>query len=306
MYKVGMYKIEYNTNFIRGSPDFPSQEPFFLVKNWELLSRGDGQAVTNQSTIPSQYFVNIKDQSPGLIFQFLVSEFFKVFHCSQTMTLHLKEIERSSSQEEVPLLSSLISPLMHLTGPVVDWIPPLPWNTDLGSLNTMALYAELYAKRSGKKNPSATNLAAYVGKSLRYSLQAREALLPYLEPCLMSVQEGGEEGQVQLVLHRLWQLVRSVDRMSQSVLQNFFVLGKEETIIFFLIRHHEMFANLYHRSAVLDLIDQLFRGGIDEAEQFLVKMYGNRGFDHLYPVIFTYIEEIKAASIELLDAKSPR
>ena len=71
---------------------------------------------------------------------------------------------------------------------------------------------------------------------------------------------------------------------------------KEEVADLKLRNYHGIFTYNwgYGDSQMRDILDKMYRNGSEEAEQFLIKRYSRRGFDHLASTISAKIAEVEA------------
>lgn len=60
---------------------------------------------------------------------------------------------------------------------------------------------------------------------------------------------------------------------------------QNENVLYFLLRRKQDFDTFYHKKTVVTIFENLFRGGMEEALEWISKQYRQRKFSHLLPLI---------------------
>lgn len=239
----------------------------------------------------NQHFINIQQQSISILFQFILSEFLLVFESSQKIENWMGKIAKVDSGFSGGTATlaryRVIYDLMHeLTGSNLAFSLALPWNSSPGSLRNLCYYTYLYHRRQDRNDPEMRNLAGTTEKAFRLASRAHAELTAEDFHC------GISQDLLEAVCPRLNQLSLQIDRISSAVAKNILKFAEDENVLFFVLRNQHVFNALYAPHFVRGIFDRLF-SHLDEAEEFLIKRYVQRGFDNLIPIISDKIRHLQ-------------
>jgi len=150
------------------------------------------------------------------------------------------------------------------------------WNGQKGHLQKLLHYHDLLISHfSDSKNPLIIN----TGKALDRAFIAAQECQKLL----------GETS----ALKPFQQLKREMKKVTQLLFDKIGDYRKNENILFFILRQHKQFDDLYGEPIVAKTFSSLFPGGLREAGVFIEENYSRRGFNHLLPIIHKKIKSLK-------------
>lgn len=226
-------------------------------------------------------FPTVRSLDPSLLFQLFLAEFLK----SYTTAQEVEAIYNGSSlSREPPAISKkrrelLLSLCTDLSGEVMSIAPTFPWTTRQGSLKALVHYCHLL------RMPP---LVERSERAYRQAVLARQHLLSW--------QERGHITPVHLraLARAVESLARNMHKIGQALTRELLQYAHDENIIFFLLRRQVEFDTLFHAPYVAGLLEKMYRGGIDQAEQHLIRQYTKRGFEHLLPTLTQTFADVRA------------
>jgi hypothetical protein len=222
-------------------------------------------------------------QSTALLMQFLLSELLVAYPEVRTLEGlqgHLKP-RLGTSRLTDHVLSCLASSLSSLTGSVVEEAHPLPWTRHQGSLGKFKQYCELYPSIDGLLAPVIADLKMAAQKALHSVWLARELV----RQIRSSDDDQRRRQDIAAVSEQLVQLATNMSCAAQCVAALLPHHHRDENVLFFVLRHHLAFDELYYPNFVLHHLSLTFSNGMTEVEAYLTQRFAARGFDHVIPVI---------------------
>lgn len=107
------------------------------------------------------------------------------------------------------------------------------------------------------------------------------------------------------VRHEAWEdlpcvlekLQSSSQKIKKEINKLFFFFSMDENVIFFMIRHHADFSGIFGSEFVSKTLQKMYRGGINEAKEFLIDAFTRRNFQEVLPVIYSYFNTHEKAVV---------
>jgi len=233
--------------------------------------------------------VNSYHQSSSLLFQFILLEFIEA--CT--------EIHRLDSLRHRPLSS--LSPdgavghqaaessfhlieksLTKLAGSPKDHMRLFSWNFSEGLLSKLRSYCILFLQNDDTNEKELIAIQHYVDKIWQACVQAMEA-----------IQENPQERPILLIA--LDKAHAAMQRLAKLITRLIYQFRDDENVIFYVLRHHQIFDQLYGQRFTAKLLGKIYPKGLKEVHLLLTKKYQQRGFDHLMSVIAAFIKEVEAS-----------
>jgi hypothetical protein len=244
--------------------------------------------VVTSIPIPSSLFPNLHSLHPSLLFQFLLSEFLKAYDTTQEVEAVLnrfqgeKDREKSFSTQD---RTDILLGITDLIGQIVSFAPTFPWTIRQGNLKALVHYSHLLQKKQQSAPLVETSERAY-----RQAALSRQHLLTW--------QEKGSLPPVhkKALIRAIDSMIRNMHKFGNHLTKEITNHSHNENVIFFLLHHNLEFDTLFHAPYVMGLLDKMYRGGIDQAEQHLIRQYTKRGFENLLPRVIQTFANVRTQS----------
>lgn len=244
--------------------------------------------MTSHAGISARH-VNTYHQSTSLLFQFILVEFAESYAeiqrldrlCTRTPA-PLPDNEASCRQTEDTQRQIEMS-LAKLVGSTRDYMRLFSWNFSEGLVAKLKTYCALFLQNSDSDEKELIALQHYADKIWMGCLQAIDAIH----------ENPQEQAALLAALEKANAAMQRFAKLISRLIQQF---REDENVIFYVVRHHQLFDKLYGYRFVFKLLGKIFPKGLRETHQFLIKKYTARGFENLLPAIQVHINEIEAAA----------
>lgn len=221
---------------------------------------------SKQQTTP-HILHNLKDSS--LIFQFMLSEFFK----TAKQVMRLETLLSEYQQEPSDSFHKLLCPLKELCGSSPHYALFFSWGFDEGILNKFRNYIQIYITLKGHSKELLI-LQDIVEKGSKEAISALELLREAeLEKTSLYFRDPIEK-HLKLAL-------RSLKKLPKIILNLLFQFKKDENVLFFLLRFQHSFCEIYSKRTLRDFFEKINSKGIEGVNNFIIKQYSKRGFNQL-------------------------
>lgn len=234
--------------------------------------------------------VNSYHQNNSLLFQFILVEFVEAFTeiqrldslCNRTPT-PLPQDEQACRQVENN--NHLVeSALTKLVGPTKHYMRLFSWNFSEGLLSKLRTYCALFLQNSETDEKELIAIQHYADKIWQGCLQALDTL-----------QEAPQDRP--LLFAALDKASSAMQRFAKLIARLLHQFRDDENVIFYVLRHHQVFDKLYGNRFVIKLLCRIYPKGLKEVQLLLVKKYTERGFDNILPVIYSSLKELEVSSL---------
>lgn len=234
--------------------------------------------------------INAYHRNTSLLLQFILVEFMTSYEECQKLAglCHLKPMPLPPASDLPPDYSALQHQiglsLTRLVGTPPGAERLVAWNFGEGLLAKLKAYCMLFAQQSERDEKELLGMQHYTDKAWQSGLQAQAHFAAL------------EEARPQL-LAALDKMFQSMQRLAKHVARVVALFRDDENIVFFVLRHHKRFENLYPPRFISKLLARMFPKGSRELKQFLHAKYAERGFTNMLPSIDTQIAELEAATL---------
>lgn len=243
--------------------------------------------MTHHTGIAARH-VNSYHHSNSLLFQFILLEFLEAYN-------EIRQLDAIRCGNDSPMRASesccrqdpphhLVSlALTKLVGSPKDYMRLFSWNFSEGLLAKLRSYCALFLQNADVNEKELIAIQHYTDKIWQACMQATDIVheTPQDRPILMLALDKASG---------------AMQRLAKLIARLIHQFRDDENVIFYVLRHHEVFDKLYGHRFMHKLIHKIYPKGLNEVRVFLVKKYQERGFDNLLPVIDTTIKEIEASS----------
>lgn len=232
--------------------------------------------------------VNSYHQSNSLLFQFILLEFIEAYTEIQSLD-QLRHRpsplpqEGSVAHQPNPLYDPFSMALIKLTGSPKDHMRLFSWNFSEGLLSKLRSYCTLFLQNVDAHEKELLAIQHYVDKTWQSCMQAIEA-----------IQNSPKDRPILLVA--LDKANAAMQRLAKLIARLIPQFRDDENVIFYVLRHHQIFDQLYGQRFTAKLMGKIYPKGLKEVQLLLTRKYQERGFDNLTSVISTVIKEIEASS----------
>lgn len=246
-------------------------------------------ALTLHAGISSRY-ANSYHQNNSLLFQFILVEFIEAFH-------QVKQLDSFCNDFPTPLLHEALTcrqtessthliqtALLKLVGSTRDYMQLFTWSFSEGLLSKLRAYCALFLKNAEGEEKELMAIQHYADKIWHGCLQAIEALQ----------EEPQDRSILFAALGKSNSAMQRFAKLMTRLIQQF---RNDENVIFYVLRNHKTFDELYGNRYVIKLFSRMYPKGLKEAQRFLIKKYMERGFENVLPTIYAAALEIETASL---------
>jgi hypothetical protein len=218
----------------------------------------------------------------SLLFQFILLEFISSY--TEVLNIHQLSRDLQTTSDVVPALKLSIN---KLAGPARGCMRLFSWNLEDGILSRLKNYCANFTLEAKDSNPGILKMHAYLNQAF---ISCRKTL-----DVIGLFEERDLSQQNRQALHKvLTKVIQQMGRFSKMTAKLMQQFSTDENVVFFMLRHKSELDRLYGSQFVYKLINKMYPKGVEEAKDFLLKQYGQRGFDHLIPLIIKKISELKA------------
>lgn len=250
--------------------------------------------MSSTATLP-RHQLNTYFHDNSILFQFILHEFLRAYSEGQNIryfSLGNFPSETSNFSEIEKQVHELIEKLNVFSSSPQDQLWHLPWNFDLGILTRLKNYSYLLARNAETTDdPLLYNLHDQFHKGWLNCKQMLDAIANFLLPSHPHFRNKDHLLEIDRNLRKLKSHIQLQSRLIVNTLMQF---QQDENVIFFILRHHRRFIQVFGVRYLQQLIQRLFpEGGMREMQQLLTRCYSLRGFDHMVPVINEKIHELE-------------
>lgn len=203
----------------------------------------------------------------SLVFQFVLTEYIAIFEATDQFRNALKEKD----------LEAILQFLYKLNGPIEGNFNVFSGATESGLLPKLC-HSSLHLSRMDDEGDDLSQ------KLNKYALQTHKLTHLALKAC-----QDANPLKPQRTLLNLKQILLKIEvliqRIGQMITKMMGQFEDDEAVLFFLLRNAEQLDTVFYPHYVLKLFIKMFHNGLLEAEQYIMKQYSQRGFDHLLPEI---------------------
>lgn len=228
----------------------------------------------------SQHFLHIlKDAS--LVFQFLLSEFFKASKNITRLEKSLMEYQHESSD----CFQKLLAPLKELCGSAPHQALFFPWGSEEGILNKLRNYMHVFISLKGHSK-ELLEVQNIIEKGAKEAFSALELVKEAeLEKTSLYFRE--------LIEKHLKVALRVLKKLPKIIFSLLLQFKKDENVLFFLLRFQNEFCEIYSKRALRDFFEKIHAQGLKGVNNYMVKRYTRRGFSQLAKPISEQFKELK-------------
>lgn len=238
-------------------------------------------------------------QSKSLLFQFILSDFIRAFREVASFKKMHEELQSEDASPE-QTIDPLLEATTRLTGSTQEDLRLFSWSLDSGVLTKLKNNCTTLCDTISNEDKDLILLDRYANRSWLLALECVDLLRGMQQlPSDLSIDDpidddDSEEFKQHTVLCKtLEKLILQMHRLARLIARLFIQFRDDENVIFFLVRHHEDFDELYGEHFVFKLIVKMYASGMDGAEDFLVRSYAKRGFEVLIPLIREKIQSVE-------------
>lgn len=203
----------------------------------------------------------------SLVFQFVLTEYITIFEVTDRFRDALKEKD----------LEAILQALYKLNGPPEGNFNVFSGATESGLLPKMC-HSSFHLSSMEEDNEALSQ------KLNKHAQQTHKLTSMALKVC-----QDANPLKPQRTLLNLKQLLLKIEvliqRIGQIITKMMGQFEDDEAVLFFLLRNAEQLDAVFYPHYVLKLFIKMFHNGPLEAEQYIMKQYSQRGFDHLLPEI---------------------
>lgn len=218
-------------------------------------------------------------QHHHLLIQFILAE---LIAANREIEAIFKILHKSSDREET--INLLMPHLIKLSGSTLGYMRLFSWNDD-SVLAKLKTYCAYFCQRGGAKDNNRTNMHYEANQAWLLSLQT-------LENARMCAAQATRADGKKVVwdpnalyspLHKTVRAILRLARLTAKVIPQF---RNDENVVFYLVRNAKAIDALYGPNFTSKTLNKLIpKRAKSGVEQFLVKRYTDRGFEHILPLI---------------------
>lgn len=225
--------------------------------------------------------LNIYHQKYSLLFQFILAEFIE----SYTEVLHIHRFsETESSQITKEALSKLSTSIRKLSGSQTDYMSLFNYRNEESILARLKNYCAFFSQHTEHQSKESIEMHKFINRAWLACIQSLDMI--YL------LDESAAKTYQKTLRKALLKIVTLMQRFSRVLIKVLMQFKADENVVFYLIRHHVVFDDLFGSQFVYKLLHRMYPKGLGGVASFLKKNYGVRGFEHLFPLIDTKLAEL--------------
>jgi len=236
-------------------------------------------------TVPHQ-------SNESLLFQFILSDSVLAFR-EMAQIKELNKALQSEDHDSAKIFDAIINHIATLSGSSKEEQRFFSWNLDSGVLTKLKNHCTLFCQSADEKDKELILLDRYANRSWLLCLQCLD-ILRAMKSAGIPPSKGQSRhfAQYSILYATLEKFISQMNRLARLIMRLFVKFKDEENVIFFLVRSHQDFDELFGPQFVLESLRKMFRGGLKEVEHFLITRYDSRGFENIVPLIQSKIKEI--------------
>lgn len=243
-------------------------------------------------------YSTIGDQNPGLLFQFMFSEFLTSYRKTSQLHLHNRKLQETLKNPS-PSSTSIEAPLFNLSIIFKDLSgsheqKKFAWNKERGILTKLKDYYALFSQKYEGDKEKNQQLSHHIFKAWSCGYEGL-TIAEFLEHqlYLRLLSSAKDYCSISLIIEKLYACLSTLSLSLSSLLMDF---REDENVLLFLLRNQELLNQVYGSNFTLEIFCKIFPNGLSEAALFLKKQYSKRGFDQLLPLITSKINEMEKIS----------
>ena len=210
----------------------------------------------------------------SLLFQFIVSEYLAI---CQLVNIWEKEMPHMN-YDRIKLM------FIKLIGPQDDVINMYTRYFRGGLLAKLHNSCQLFAITDMDTLHPAQKLNGYVQKIARLCYFAWK----------MTEEEKAQPNKIfKPLLLFILKLQKCLKKFGRLIAKLFLQFENNETVLLFLLENHHAVDHVYQSKFTAKLFSKMFPKGIKDAEKFMIKQYGHRGYHHLLPRVAEATKELQ-------------
>lgn len=247
------------------------------------------RAVTLYAGI-SACHVNSYHQNNSLLFQFILAEFLEAYTeiqrldalCSRTPSpLPSDELTCRQAENNFHLIQPVLT---KLVGSTRDYMRLFSWNVSEGILSKLRTYCSLFLQNADTDEKELIAIQHYADKIWQNCLLAVDALHEVPQ----------DRNQLFASLEKSSSAMQRFAKLIPRLIHQF---RNDENVIFYILRNHKTFDQLYGNRFVVKLFLKVYPKGLKDAQLLLLKKYTDRGFENILPSIYAITAEVEASSL---------
>lgn len=196
----------------------------------------------------------------GLLFQFILSEFFAAVDIAQSENNIEKVLERLIGHHEEALCN-------------------FSWRPEYAILTKLRNFCTHFADEASADDKTSIAMQEY----------ADQAWLIASHMATILKRNGKKDEAIQKNLEKLNKILAKLGRVILKALTTFKL---NENVLFYLLRHHKHIKAAFGLTQSNQLFKRLFKEGVKEAVQFMTSRYAIRGFQQIIPIISSRAKEL--------------
>lgn len=225
--------------------------------------------------------LNIYHQKYSLLFQFILAEFIE----SYTEVLYIHSFsETESSQITKESLAKLTTAIRKLSGSQTDYMSLFNYRNEESILAKLKNYCAFFSQHAEQQSKESIEMHKFINRAWLACIQSLDMI--YL------LDESTAKTYQKTLRKALLKIVTLMQRFSRALIKVLTQFKTDENIVFYLLRHHAIFDELFGSQFVYKLLHRMYPKGLEGVAAFLKKNYAVRGFEHLFPLIDTKLAEL--------------
>lgn len=232
---------------------------------------------------PTRHYVKAYHHHDHLLLQFIWSELLLAHHAITQAKTALDMLQINNSQE---VLDLLVTHITRLSGSAQEYMRLFSGDDD-GIFNKLRNYCVLFSLQ----NPDQKTCLSMVQEANKAWLLAVQTLAMIR----MSSHEGNNAQGIAKAPAYINKMQRCLERLVRLNSNMSLKYQNNENVIFFLVRNHREIDAMYSQGYTLKLLRKMVGKNRNKIQQFLVKKYTERGFEHLLPLIQTSVEQLASS-----------
>jgi hypothetical protein len=220
------------------------------------------------------HHLNLYHHQPGLLFQFILSDFLAIQREGQTLqSLHTSPASPIERDRYFASLSKLV-------GNTQNTVHLFAWNRDKSLLSKFKTYCGLYAQSIGSnlENKQIYLLQRTANQAWLYSIQCLELL-----HTLKHDDQNQKIGESLIKINS--KLLTSLNRTTKILSPLFEGYQNDENVLLFILRSRKELDEVFGNEFVLGLFAKMHPEGLLGIANLLIERYTKRGFEQLLPLI---------------------
>lgn len=215
--------------------------------------------------------------SQHLLFQFIWSELLLTHHQIVQIKSLTKKIEEIEATQDIQSTLEALKPhFSKLSGSARESMRLFYWDDD-GILTKLKNYCVLFSHYESSEGKNYIELSHEANKLWLLSLEALDML--------DLVSNDKLNRKIDDFIKLLGKIYRHLTRFKRLVAESVLTFHSDENVLLFMWRHQQELDQMHKRGFIRSILCTMYSGGVEEARDFIIKKYTQRGFSELLPFI---------------------